>query len=536
MSRRRYGEGTVYKRSDGRWAGSAYVKVAGDIQKRLTVYGKTKEEARKKLLAILDKSRSGIALTSQQWRVGDYLDYWLPLVQSTRRPLTYIQYESLCRLYIRPGLSMKLLTTLSVTDLQVYFEYQRRNGVGLRTIQKQRTVISAMLTQAQREDIVMRNVARLVVLPSYERKEIRPWTESEVGRFLETATSSRFYEAFLLLALYGLRRGEVLGLRWLDVDFEDNLIQVRQQIQSIHGKLSVEPLKTRTSRRTLPLLPVVATALHRRYGQATPTPRLDDLIFRSRTGTPVDPPRLLKTFYKLCQEGQLPHITLHHLRHTTATLLKKLGVPPRDAQLILGHSNITTTQEIYQHGDVTTQRAALGRLARLVTGAGSNTNSRQNWLSEHENGPQSGPISTSTISGSSGWDRTSDLRLMSYARYWFACQITGRYLLVDSHRRWWKMGVAAVKISCQSPECKTAGCKTLPTSAFQHNHTSSAEFTYKQIWASNTLCKTRFVLSERDSFTSAITQLQARTNAHVLGYVAVRNSRQPERDVGPLHT
>ncbi|GFG50183.1 site-specific integrase [Mycolicibacterium agri] len=451
MSGRRYGEGTIYKRNDGRWAGSAYVKVTGGIQKRLTVYGRTREDAHKKLLALLDKSRSGIALASRQWRVGDYLDYWLPIVKSTRRPLTYIQYESLCRLYIRPRLGTKLLSALSVAELQAYFHHLQQSGVGSRTIQKQRTVLSAMLTHAQREDIVMRNVARLVVLPSFERKEIRPWTENEVGRFLAAATGNRFYEAFLLLALYGLRRGEVLGLRWRDIDLADNVIQVRQQIQSIHGRLSVEPLKTRTSRRALPLLQVVATALKQRYEQTTPPPQPDDLIFRSLTGTPVDPPRLLKTFYRLCEQQQLPRITLHHLRHTTATLLKKLAVPARDAQLILGHSNISTTQEIYQHADIDGQRAALSRLAQLVTEAGSSDNSCQKQLSDNENGPHSGPISTRITSGSSGWDRTSDLRLMSYVRYWFACQITEKYLLVDSHRRQWKMGIAAVKNSCQLP-------------------------------------------------------------------------------------
>lgn len=496
MARRSYGEGTIYRRTDGRWAGAAYVKVAGGVQKRLTVYGKTREDAYKKLLALLDKSRSGIALTSRQWRVGDYLDYWLPLVKSTRRPLTYIQYESLCRLYIRPGLGTKLLTALSVAQLQMYFQAQRNHGVGLRTIQKQRMVISAMLTQAQREDVVMRNVARLVVLPSFERKEIRPWTEREVGRFLEAATDNRFYEAFLLLALYGLRRGEVLGLRWRDIDLNENVIYVRQQIQSIHGKLSVEPLKTRSSRRTLPLLPVVATALQRRAERTTPRPQPDDLMFRSLTGTPVDPPRLLKTFYRLCEDQQLRHITLHHLRHTTATLLKKLAVPARDAQLILGHSNISTTQEIYQHGDVDTQRAALGRLADLVAESGNRDNSRQNWLSITESGPESGSTLPSSISGTPGWTRTNDLRLRSYVIYWLTCQITGKALLVGARRRQWKMGIAAVKISCQFP-------------ATEADDTSVSTF----------------ALRETESFTHVFSQLRARAYIHMLGVVAVRITR-----------
>lgn len=512
MGRRSNGEGTLYKRTDSRWAGSVYVTVAGGNRKRVTVYGGTREEAHRKLLRVLDRSRSGIVLPSKQWRVGDYIDYWLTLVEVTRRPLTYIQYESLCRLYLRPSLGAKLLAELSVADLQQHFDRQRRASVGGRTIQKQRTVLSALLTQAQREDLITRNVARLVLLPTSERKEIRPWTASEVGRFLKVAEDSRFYEAFLMLCLYGLRRGEVLGLRWRDVDVVEGVIHVRQQVQSIHGRLSLEPLKTRASRRTLPLVEVVRTALDNRYSGLTPEPSPDDLIFKSLNDTPVDPKKLLAALYRLCDQHQLPRITLHHLRHTAATLLKKLGVPARDAQLILGHSNISTTQEIYQHGDVHTQRVALGRLARLVVEAGGRDHSRQILPSSDESGPSSGSTLTSFLSGAPRWIRTTDLRLRSYEQHRKGTRQTEKIVLVGDGWRLRKVGSAAVKYGCQSP----AGYRH---PAFVRPFGSSSTGIHKHPHI-DPLLKSLAKCSGVDALTPVSRHLRARTRALILGRVA----------------
>ena len=107
----------------------------------------------------------------RSWRVSEYLDYWLPIVQRTKRPMTFMSYESIVRLYLKPGLGSKYLSRLTVRELQTYLDAQLDQGCSLRTVQKQRMVLSAALSRAQREELLVRNVARLVELPAWQRKE-----------------------------------------------------------------------------------------------------------------------------------------------------------------------------------------------------------------------------------------------------------------------------------------------------------------------------------------------------------------------------
>ena len=139
----------------------------------------------------------------------------------------------------------------------------------MRKVQVMRTVLSAALTRAMREELVVRNVARLVELPEWRRATIRPWSADEARQFLAVAKPDPLYAAFVLLIFYGLRRGEALGLRWEDIDFDAGTIRIRQQLQRIRGELLLAPLKTQAGKRDLPLLDVVRQAL-----EASPSGRL----------------------------------------------------------------------------------------------------------------------------------------------------------------------------------------------------------------------------------------------------------------------
>jgi integrase len=173
-----------------------------------------------------------------------------------------------------------------------------------------------------------------------------------------------------------MRRGEVLGLRWADVD--GDTVHIRQQIQRIQGKLHIGPVKTRAGNRDLPLLGLARNALAaRREAQNADRARLGTawadtgLVFTTRTGQPVEPSNLVRSFRRICEVNGVRRIRVHALRHTTASLLKQLGVPARDAQVILGHAHVTTTQQIYTHVDEVARRDALTRLNRLLGGSES---------------------------------------------------------------------------------------------------------------------------------------------------------------------
>ena len=364
MARRRAnGDGTIYRRKDGRWEGAGYVQTSAETRRRVRVYAGTHGEARRLLDVELDRNRRGIPAPVRTWLVGDYLDYWLPIVKNTKRPMTYRSYEALVRMYLKPGLGTKQLTRLTVAEVQRFLDGQLADACSVRTVQKQRMVLSAALTRAQREELVMRNVARHVELPSWQRKDITPWTAEQLTTFLDAARPDPLYPAFLLLALYGLRRGEVLGLRWCDVDVVAGVLRIRQQLQRYEGDHHLGPVKTNAGKRDLPLLKAASDVLLNMPGAQGGSERL---IFTTKFDNPIEGGNLLRAFTRISNACGLPRITLHHLRHTTATLLKNTGVPARDAQLILGHSHINTTQQLYQHADLTGQQQALIQLENVL--------------------------------------------------------------------------------------------------------------------------------------------------------------------------
>lgn len=380
MSRRTNGEGTIYKRKDGRYSGSAYLTTSTGRKRRVYVYGSTRQEAHNNLVGLLSHASAGLPVADRAWSVGEYLDYWMTNVASVGetalRPKTLEGYESTIRLHLRPYIGTIPLGQLNVSALQRTFNEQIASGKTLNTVRNARKVLSAALTNAMREEIVSRNVARLVKLRAGTRSEITPWTPAEAGRFLDAAKRDPLYPAFYLLIVYGLRRGEVLGLRWQDIDWDNKQVHVRQQLQQIRNELQIGDIKTDAGKRTLPLIPAVRDVLsrHRDIEQVVHVDNrtsMADLAFLSSTGTPIWPRNFARRFHIIREGAGLRRIKLHHIRHSTATLLKNLGVADRDIQLILGHAHVTTTQQIYQHGNSDGQRDALDRIAQQLSAVDS---------------------------------------------------------------------------------------------------------------------------------------------------------------------
>lgn len=445
MRRAANGEGSVSKRRDGRYEGAAYVLTTAGIRRRVRVYAATRLEARRKLSAVLTRAEAGIPTPDRAWRLGAYLDYWLEdVIRPTRRARTYELYESLVRRLIKPALAGRLLTRLNVADVQIFLNRSQAAGCTVRTVQQLRNVLSGALSRAQREELVSRNVARLVEIPAWHRKDIHPWTPEQLAIFLRVSQGHPYYAAFVLIGLYGLRRGEAAGLRWADIDFDLGIIHIRQQLQRIGGALELGPVKTASGRRDLPLLPLVRSVL---LTIPEPTRAPERLVLQTTSGAAVEPGNLLRAFHHICREHKLPPITLHHLRHTTATLLKNIGVPARDAQLILGHAHISTTQQLYQHQDVAGQLAALSRLEQLLmTTTPVFVRSRQdqpsNWISKQ--------YSQRMLSGGPAGTRTPDTLLKRLSRDAELNGLTDVKVLAQSRYRSLVLGWAAVTLSRQA--------------------------------------------------------------------------------------
>ena len=379
MKRRANGEGTIFKRGNGRWEGQIFVTLVNGEQKRKCVTGKSREAVRVKLRYIREQEERGTPFSENNWTVAEYLDYWLNDIHSKDiRETTMTAYSVIIRNHIKPTLGNHKLRDLSVYNvrraLDALEESDRSERVRLECLR----VLSVCLNYAMSEEggeLVSRNVAQLVKRPKYTPKKTVIWTVEQAALFLRIAKDHPKYIAFLLILVYGLRRGEALGLRWSDIDFDDNRIDIRQQIGRINGKLQAREVKTENSNRSLPLMANVRAALleHAKKNGLEILPynlhqelSTRDTVVVSEAGTPLDPQNLTRCFRILTKKAGLPRIKVHAMRHIAATMFKDLNVPVKDTQLILGHSDVSTTLKIYQHGTHETMCAAISAAEKLI--------------------------------------------------------------------------------------------------------------------------------------------------------------------------
>jgi integrase len=234
--------------------------------------------------------------------------------------------------------------------------------------------LRAVLSYAQTEEILARNVAAMAKLPVM-RKRARgrsSWSVEEARRFLESAREQGdpLYAAWVLILVLGLRKGEVLGLRWQDIDLESGDLSVSMQLQRVRGQLiHKERTKTEDSTDVLPLPAICITALRIRQERQTAecAARKERwtgkrLVFTTRQGRPIEPRNVNRSFVSRCERADVRVIRVHDTRHTCGSLLAALDVHPRTAMQILRHSQISITMEIYTHVPAEATRAALKHL------------------------------------------------------------------------------------------------------------------------------------------------------------------------------
>jgi integrase len=368
------GAGTISKRADGRYMGRAYVTTASGKRVRRTVYGKTWEEANEELVKLLSQEHQGIPQPDKVWKLADFLDYWLEhVVKVSKRPATYDLYETIVRLYLKPGLGRYRLRRLSVAQVQTFLNGRAEKGDSARKVQVIRTVLSSALTRATREELVSHNVARLVTVGEAQPKEIKPWSPAEVKRFLQEAQGDPLFPAFVMIFFLGLRRGEALGVAWEDIDWDEGTLWIKFQGQRANGKLQRRPVKSRAGRRPLPLLGLVRDALKdhadlQAEWRDTAGEDWQDsgLVITTRKGGQLEPRNFNRSFTRLRQAAKLGPFRPHDARHTCASLLGEVGTDPRTAMEILGHARSSHTLEIYQRARDASRRAAVKKLDDLL--------------------------------------------------------------------------------------------------------------------------------------------------------------------------
>ncbi|MDP9474766.1 MAG: site-specific integrase [Actinomycetota bacterium] len=359
MSRRRgNGEGTITRRKDGRWE-ARYVVHTDRGARRRVLYGKTRKEVADKLVKTLADRADGLVYEDENTTLGDYLDAWLKgSVRGSVRESTFDRYEIAVRVHIKPALGRFKLKKLTPAHVQGFYRDRLDAGFAPASVNKLHVVLHKALKQAVEWHMVPRNVAGLARAPrSSATKEISPLSAEEARRLLDAARGNRL-EALYMLALHtGMRQGELLALKWQDVDLENATLSIRRTLTRSGGRLLLGEPKTRKSRRTIDLTEASVGALREHLARQTEEitilgDRYGDagLVFTSEAGTIINPTNLRRrSFASLLERARVPRVRFHDLRHTCATLLFSRNVHPKDVQELLGHSNISITLDTYSH-------------------------------------------------------------------------------------------------------------------------------------------------------------------------------------------
>jgi len=368
--KRANGEGSLSRRSNGTWAST----ISLPRGRRETFYSKTRDEARRKLVRAVRARDIGMLATSQRSTVGDFLDYWLAeVVRPNVRPWTYAGYEVHVRLHLKPALGHLRLDRLTPIHVQQFLNQKIADGMKPRSVRYIRGTLRTALSKAVKWDLISRNAAALVRGPRVERYDIRPLTPDEARAFLDAMKGDRLEALYAIALTMGLRQGEVLGLRWQDVDLETADLHVTKQLQRVDGKLQLVAPKTARSRRMLavPASTVRSLREHRdrqlqEKAEAGTKWVETGLVFTNAQGNPLDASQLSKQFHQHLERAGLAQRRFHDLRHSCATLLLVQGVAPRVVMDVLGHSQIAMTMNTYSHVIPELQWQAARRMDALL--------------------------------------------------------------------------------------------------------------------------------------------------------------------------
>ncbi|WP_432158624.1 MULTISPECIES: tyrosine-type recombinase/integrase [unclassified Streptomyces] len=366
------GAGSIWQRKDGRYEARVYVPQPDGTRKRKTVYGATWEECDEKRQELVRRDRQGIPTPSRSAKLSEWLPYWLEeYIRPHRKRTTYVKYEMHVRLYLVPLLGSRRLESLTTANVRQMLSKVTAQASAA-TAKEAHRVLRTALTAACREELISRNVVQLVPAPRVEPRELRPWTLDETLTFLEAARTDGLYAAFVLAVALGLRRGEILGLQWKDVDLDRRTLTVRTTLHRGGNELYLDTTKNRRARVVpIPLMCVAPLRWQRlrqadRRAAAGAEWHESDHVFTTRSGRPIEPRNLYRSFLRISESASLPKVRLHDTRHGCASLLFAAGVAPRTVMEILGHSQIAVTMNVYTHVSDDHRREAMGHMDRLL--------------------------------------------------------------------------------------------------------------------------------------------------------------------------
>ncbi|MDN9011061.1 site-specific integrase [Brevibacillus laterosporus] len=367
-----------FRKRGSKWSFAISLGVDPETGKRkqITKSGfKTKKEAEAACAEMITKYENGDLTISKKQSLGSYLEFWLEnYAKNKLRSSTYANHEIAVNSRIKPVLGAVDLDKLTPIKVTKYLSDLQKENLSADYIKYLHSVLKKALNQAVKWQLISKNVMDNVDPPRLEQKEIVTWSPEQANEFLDYARKDKYFIAFVLAIYTGMRRGEILGLRWKDVDFEQAKISIQQTLYrpAKQGITFQEP-KTKSAKRRISIPNFVIDELkaHKvrqnknklQYGEGYQD---FDLIVAYDDGRPQDPRNLLRHYERLIKGCELPPIRFHDLRHTHATMLLQLGEHPKVVSERLGHSRVGITMDVYSHVMPDMQKDAADNFEKMM--------------------------------------------------------------------------------------------------------------------------------------------------------------------------
>lgn len=361
------GEGSIYKRkSDGRWCGQLTIGTDPKTgkQKRKYFYGDKRKDVAKQMSELKQKLFDGNYNEPSDMKVGAWLNRWNQGRKSKLAYGTFKSYRVWINNHINPEIGHIKLKDLTTRRVQKLLNdkledrgVEGKGGLAVNSVKHIYGTINAGLEQAVKEGLVNKNVAAAAEPPKKQEEEkLHTWTKKEVKLFLNAAKDHRYYLVFYIALNTGMRKGEILGLKWEDIDFKAKRISVNRQVYRTDEGLTLKRVKTKAGERVIPINDIMIQKLQKqKEQQETIAEMLNkeynkyNLVNINSAGNPISPRNAYRLFKRLTKKLDIEQIRFHDLRHTFSTLFLQNGGNIKTLQQILGHASISTTMDTYSH-------------------------------------------------------------------------------------------------------------------------------------------------------------------------------------------